>query len=142
MKKEKLNTQTLIGHIKSSLNIDEALIYSDNSRAPTFSCCFNEMMQQHDCTISQIIIRANISKAFAYQILNGNRIPGRDLLLRIAFAMNLTLEETQYMLTIARRGPLYPQLRRDAAIIFGIEKGYTAEQTSEMLENLEETPLL
>lgn len=101
-----------------------------------------KLLSLHDCTPSEIIQKTNLSKSFLYQILNGTRAPGRDILIRIAFATGLNFQETQRMLAIAKRGMLYPRVRRDAAIIFCLNKRCSLQEVNELLESENETPLL
>lgn len=82
------------------------------------------------------------SKVFIYQIFEGIRKPGREILLRMAFATGLTLEQTQKLLALARRGTLYPRVRRDTAIIYAIQHGFTLEEADEALRSIQEEPLL
>lgn len=82
------------------------------------------------------------SKVFIYQIFEGTRKPGRDMLLRMAFALNLTLEETQRLLMIAQRGALYPKVRRDAVIIHALQHGYSLCDTDETLRRVDEQPII
>lgn len=55
--------------------------------------------------------------------------------------MEATLTETSQLLRLAGHGSLYPKVRRDAAIIFAIEKKHTMQQANELLLSLQETPL-
>lgn len=47
--------------------------------------------------------------------------------------MEATFTETSQLLRLAGHGSLYPKVRRDAAIIFAIEKKYTMQQANELL---------
>lgn len=50
----------------------------------------------------------NMEKSYFYQILKGRRAPGLDFLIKLAFVLKLNLDETQRLLKIANRQPLYP----------------------------------
>jgi len=93
-------------------------------------------------SISDLTRRILVSKAFTYQIFDGTRRPGRDVLLRIAFALGLSLEGTQRLLAVAQRGTLYPRVRRDAAVIFALQHKYTLVEADEALRSIGERPLL
>lgn len=142
-KEKSPDTERLFGLLESSPTLNDVLDKHENSITnPTLSTYLAELLNIHNCTIAQVIQRANLSKSFVYQVFSGDRVPNRDLLLRIAFAIKLDLEETQRLLTIAWRGPLYPRVRRDAAIIFCLQKKCTLEQTSDLLEEIGEMPLI
>jgi len=100
-----------------------------------------KVMKEKKVTAAELMKRTGLSKPYIYQILDGTRLPGRDALLRIAFELNLGLQEIQRLLTCAGRGRLYPKIRRDAAIIACINKKMTAEQTEEFLESIGEEGL-
>jgi transcriptional regulator with XRE-family HTH domain len=101
-----------------------------------------ELIDKAGFTIPQIIEKASIGRSLAYQIFNGQRTPNRNLLIRIAIIIKLSMVETQRLLKIAKRGELYPRIQRDAAIIFCIQHKYSLIDTNELLENLGEAILL
>ncbi len=107
-----------------------------------FEDYLNELMDKHHCTTGQLIIRTCLSKPFVYQVLRGERVPGRDVILRMSLAIKATLDETQRMLTLAEKGVLYPKVRRDAAILCCIEAKRSLEYTNLFLENHGEKKLL
>ena len=55
--------------------------------------------------------------------------------------MSATLAETNQLLRLSGQGTLYVKIRRDAAIIFAIEKKYTMQQANELLIRENEVPL-
>lgn len=87
------------------------------------------------------IAAADISKSYAYQVLRGERIPGRDILLRTALALGLSLEETQRLLAVGGWGALYPKIRRDAAVIFALNQHMSLLETEDLLASLPERSL-
>jgi len=68
-------------------------------------------------------------------------MPGRNIVLRIAFCMSATYPETSQMLRLAGQGALYPRVRRDAILIYAIEKKLTMQQANDMLLQEKELPL-
>lgn len=84
---------------------------------------------------------ADVSKSYGYQILRGERVPGRDILLRTALLLALPLKETQRLLAISGCGALYPRVRRDAAIIFALHQKMTLLETEDLLTALPERGL-
>lgn len=100
------------------------------------------LMEKQKMTTPTLITGACISKTYAYQFLNGERLPGRDIILRIGLAMDLTLDETQRLLTLAGKSVLYPKIRRDAGVLYCIRKKMTLDETNSFLEDLGEASLL
>lgn len=78
------------------------------------------LLSERGMTKQAVIEDAGLERSTGYMIFSGQRNPKRNTLLRIAFAMHLTLQETQRLLKIAQRGDLYPKNHRDAAIIYCI----------------------
>ena len=54
-----------------------------------------------------------------------------------AFAMRADLAQAQEMLRIARRSPLYPRIKRDAAIIYCLHNHISLVDTQIILQDLE-----
>lgn len=84
---------------------------------------------------------ADISKSYGYQVLRGERIPGRDILLRTALFLKLNLKETQRLLAVGGCGALYPKIRRDAAVIFALNQKMSLLETEDLLVSLPERSL-
>lgn len=101
-----------------------------------------QLMEQHDMTIPDLIVKTLLSKSFVYQIFSGKRNPGRDILLRIAFAMHLSVEETQHLFLVGGKGALYPKVRRDAVIIYCLEQEMPLDEANDFLEYVSERGLL
>lgn len=100
------------------------------------------LMDKKRISATALISRACISKTYAYQFINGERLPGRDIVIRMAFAMKLNIDDTQRLLTLAGKGVLYPKIRRDAGILLCFRKKMTLDETNSFLEDLGEVPLL
>ena len=72
-----------------------------------------------------VIKRSGIERSFGHQLFRGSRQPSRDNVIRLAFGFSLTLDETQALLRTARKSALYPKIKRDAIILFGLSHGKT-----------------
>lgn len=108
----------------------------------TLADFLNELLVKQNISIPEVVTGSVLSKSFVYQIFNGERNPGRDILLRVAFAMHLTLEETQQLLRLGEKGTLYPRVRRDAAIICCLEQGILLDEADTFLHSISEKGLL
>lgn len=107
----------------------------------TLSQVLRELLERAELSAPEWMAAANISKSYGYQILRGERIPGRDILLRTALALRLPLKETQRLLAVGGCGALYPRVRRDAAVIFALNQNMTLLETEELLASLPERSL-
>ena len=94
----------------------------------------------HSCgfTVQDVVVGCNLDRSYGYQLFNGTRRPTRNFLLRLALLLHLPEEETQRLLKIAGRQPLYARSRRDAVILYALAHGLTAEETGELLDNIGE----
>ncbi len=101
-----------------------------------------QLLEQHGMMIPDLIVKTLLSKSFVYQVFSGKRNPGRDILLRIAFALHLTVEETQHLFLVGGKGALYPKVRRDAAIIYCLEQEMSLDEANDFLEYVSERGLL
>lgn len=80
----------------------------------------------------EVVRQAGINPTFGYHIFVGQRSPLRNKLLQLAFAMKLSLRETNRLLQAGGCNELYCKNRRDA-IIFCINHGETLQTVDEQL---------
>ena len=99
----------------------------------TLSFYLHELLAQKNISKAEVIRRANLDRVYGYQIFNGTRTPTREKLFQLAFGFELTFQETQTILKIAGMAPLYAKIKREAAIIFCLNKKYTLDQAQEFL---------
>lgn len=115
---------------------------ADNMRPPTFDRHLAALMEERGLSPARLGELALLSRSFTYQLCSGVRAPSRDVVLRLALVLKLDPEETQRLLRSACRGALYPRVRRDAALIFALQRGMSLFDANELLCSLEEEPLL
>lgn len=132
-------TGTLFNKLNNRKN-GEALL-SQKQTAPTCARLLREILEKAKMSVSEWIAGANISKSYGYQILRGERTPGRDILLRTALVVQLSLKDTQRLLAVGGCGALYPKVRRDAAVIFALNQKMTLLETEELISSLPERSL-
>lgn len=108
---------------------------------PSLSSELQRLFDRAGMSPADWILETAISRSYAYQVLRGERRPGRDILLRTALALSLTLEETQRLLALGDCGALYPRLRRDGAVIYAISHGLSLAEAEELLTSLPERSL-
>ena len=83
---------------------------------------------------SEIILRSNLDKNYAYQIFNGNKTnPSRNKVLMLAFGMGLTLNETRKLLKISSQSDLYVRSPRDSLIMHCLNNGASLITCNEYL---------
>ncbi len=93
----------------------------------------NALLAQKNLKRATVVHDAGINETFGYQIFTGTRKASRDNLLKLAFAMGLSLREANRLLQAGGANQLYCKTRRDAIIIFAISHGYSLQRTEEEL---------
>lgn len=82
--------------------------------------------------LNQLFLKKNIAKAtlakqsgmseiYLHQIFAGRRNPSRNRLLCLCFGLDATIEETQELLRLCQMAQLYPKMKRDAIIYYGLQ---------------------
>lgn len=89
-----------------------------------------------------IVRKLNLEESYARKLFGGRRIPTRKILLQCAFLLSLDLSDTQRLLDIGQKPRLYPRVRYDAAIIYGLEEKMTLEEMNSFLDEIGEEVLL
>lgn len=142
-KSKVLNTADLMRLLRENGDFTQALEHG-NHAINNPSLIMQLMLHQTESgmSIPQIADSAMLSQSFAYQIFSGIRNPGRNTLICIACAMRLPLNSVQRLLTLSQKGELYPRVRRDAAIIFALEHGYSLIQMEDLLQKAGEASIL
>lgn len=113
----------------------------EGGSSPELPQILREFLERAGSSAAEWMAAANISKSYGYQILRGERTPGRDVLLRTALVLRLSLAEAQRLLAVGGCGALYPRVRRDAAIIFSLNQNMSLLETEELLVSLPERSL-
>ena len=84
-----------------------------------------QLLDEKGLERASVVREAGLNATYGYQIFVGSRKPSRDYILQIAFALHCTLRETNRLLQAAGVNGLYCKNRRDAIIIFCIDRGYS-----------------
>lgn len=116
-------------------------LLQEEQTEPSCAQALQTLLDGAGLSASEWMAAADISKSYGYQILRGERVPGRDILLRTALFLAQPLKETQRLLAISGCGALYPRVRRDAAIIFALHQKMTLLETEDLLTSLPERGL-
>ena len=101
---------------------------------PSLADYLNEYIAKHNLIVSDIIKRSNLSKDYAYAILNGHRKnPAKDRIVALCLAMHMDLKSAERALKLCET-LLYAKNRRDAAFIICFNKKiYDLEDVNDFL---------
>ena len=100
-----------------------------------------QLLDEKGLTKAQVITDSNIQKNYGYQIFDGSKTPSRDKVIALALAMQLTLDEANRLLHLSNNGILYPKIKRDSIIIFGLENNQKIIDLNITLDDFGEAPL-
>lgn len=138
----KLSTNDLFLMIENLGAPEEWGELAPHMNAPSFKEYLYGLMERSGLDAGKLGVRALLSRSFAYQICSGERLPGRDIIFRIAIALGASVDEAQQLLRLAQRGTLYPRDRRDAAMIYALSQKLDLYETDELLTQMELRTLL
>jgi hypothetical protein len=134
MPREKESTSTLLQRIFKTTSLERLIKRFDESEydVPPLNEYITALCKDRNAVPQHIIEKADIERTYGHQLFNGTRTPSRDKVLQLAFGFELDFDETQKLLTVARKSILYPKIKRDAVIIYALNHGYdiVAVQTS------------
>ena len=103
---------------------------------------FSEYMEQYinnnNFSKSEIIHSSLINRTYAYQVLQGTKRPSRDKVVALCLACKMKLEEVTKCLTLSQNAVLYTKNKRDAIIIFAVNRNLSVIQTNELLHEYKE----
>lgn len=101
-----------------------------------------KLMEERGVTRKDIVRKLNLEESYGRKLFGGQRVPTRKVLIQCAFLLSLDLKETQRLLEVGQKPRLYPRIRYDAAIIYGIEKKMNLDQMNAFLEEVGEELIL
>lgn len=138
---EEKSTELLQSELKKAGSLEKFLKENEkNLKARTVPQYLNEMLIKYDVEKSDVVRRSGLTGTYAYQIFDGKKSGGRDKLIQLAFGFPLNLEETQHLLRFGGHDELYVKRKREAYVMYALEKGYDINKVNELLEeNAEET---
>ena len=138
----RISTDELLALLFKERNLEHFLQRNESAYlTASFSDYMNAWCREHLEVPEQVIRRANLEKSYGHQLFSGKRNPSRDTVLQLAFAMEADLPQAQEMLRTAHRSPLYPRIKRDAAIIYCLHNRISLVNTQIILQDLALPPL-
>ena len=125
-------TDKMLDELLNAPSVDE-FIDGHEFTERSLSEYLQTLLKEKGLEEAQVTRMANIIPTYGYMIFKGQRRPSRNKVLQIALAMALNLTETNRALEAAGASLLYSKNRRDAIIIFCIDRGCSLQKTNEEL---------
>lgn len=118
---EEKNTVELEKVLKSTHPGDFAAYESENADSLSASSFFDyikNILEEKKLTQQMVFLRADIPERYGYKLLSGEKkTRQRDVILRICYAAELSLEQTQRALRKYEMPQLYAKMPRDALLM-------------------------
>ncbi len=141
-KQGKIRTSVLLHKLLKAKNLPKFLEENEKIlKVPKFNYYIIELCQKTGLVVEQVIKRTTIERTYGHQLFNGTRKPSRDKVIQLAFGFGLDVEETQKLLQVAQKAPLYPRIKRDAVILYCLENHRSDMEVQDMLADLKLTIL-
>ena len=101
-----------------------------------------ELLDARNLERVDVVHAAHLNDTYGYELFTGKKKrPSRNIALQLAFAMGLSLRETDRLLQAAGASRLYCKNTRDAIIIFCLDRHATLEEVNEVLYARKEATL-
>ena len=135
---KRISTDELLKLLFKERSLEQFLQRNESAYLNTgFSDYLSGWCKAHQEVPEQLIRRANLEKSFGHQLFSGKRKPSRDTVIQLAFAMEVDVAQTQEMLKIARKSPLYPRIKRDTVLIYCLHNHISLVDTEIILSDLD-----
>lgn len=119
---EKKNTNDLRQELMDSPDLTQFLTQNqDYFVNVNLSELLNQLFERKNISKATLAKRSGMSEIYLHQIFAGRRNPSRNRLLCLCYGLGATVAETQELLRLCNMAQLYPKLKRDAIIYYGLQ---------------------
>ena len=103
---------------------------------------FKSLFKEKGITQQTVFLKAEIPERYGYKLLSGEkRTRQRDVILRICYAAEFSLKETQRALKKYRLPELYAKVPRDAMLMIAFNEGLGILEVNDLLKEKKMEPL-
>lgn len=137
-------TSDLMEQLKSVGTPEEIEKYLEEIRdnyPKDFSSYIKAVLAEKGMSVADMQKKCDIERTYLYQIMRGEKNPGRDKIIAIAIACEMNIAECQRALEIAKEGILYAKSSRDSLIIYAINKKMSVRELNSFLQDHQLDPL-
>lgn len=127
-------TDDLQQELMDSVNLNKFLTNnSENFINEGIADTLNSLFEKRGISKATLAKQSGMSEIYLHQIFAGRRNPSRNRLICLCFGLSATLDETQELLKHCCLAPLYPKIRRDAIIIYGLVNSMSLYEINDKL---------
>lgn len=123
----------VLSHVRNAEELEKYTKEEIQEKALDFYEYFDEYIEKNKLSKAELIQKSGIARTYGYQILQGERSPSRDKILALTLAAGMDKKEVNRCLKIAGMNELYPKVRKDAIILFALEKSLGILDIDELL---------
>ena len=135
--KIKISTSTLMKKLFKTARLQAFMKTYDNAFVKTtFREYIKRLCSEKELVCEHVIKSCGIDRNYGHQLFSGLRQPSRDKVIQLAFGFSLNMKETQELLKVAGKSPLYPKIKRDAAIMYCLNNHISFFDTQATLQEL------
>ena len=121
---EKKNTDGLQQELMDSPDLEQFLSQNQEQFVnKSVSELLNHLFEKKYISKAALAKQSGMSEIYLHQIFAGRRNPSRNRLLCLCYGLGASVEETQELLKLCGMAQLYPKLKRDAIIYYGLLHG-------------------
>ena len=118
---DKKNTDGLQQELMDSTDLSQFLSRNQEQFVDkSVAGLLNRLFEKKNISKAAIAKQAGMSEIYLHQIFAGRRTPSRNRLLCLCYGLEASIEETQELLRLCGMAELYPKLKRDAIIYYGL----------------------
>ena len=101
----------------------------------------NQLFERKNISKAALAKQSGMSEIYLHQIFAGRRNPSRNRLLCLCYGLEATIDETQELLRLCKMAQLYPKLKRDAIIYYGLQHRLGLYEINDRLFDADEETL-
>lgn len=137
-----MNTKDMLAMLQKTTDFSRFMRRCESGFSePQVSAVLCALSEKYGVDRARVIARSGVERGYAYQAFSGRRVPSRDKLICLAFGLGASLEDAQELLRAAEKRELYPKIRRDAAIIFCLQRKLPLSDCHALLASIAEEGL-
>lgn len=136
------STDQLEHEIKQADQVNDFIVnIEDNKQEYTLAEYLDILLTKYNLKKKDVITASNIDMVYGYQIFQGRKNPTRDILLSLCVGFGLDVDDARHLLYYGNAGTLYPRNKRDAYIMFALNKKMNILDLNKLLYDMDEETL-
>ena len=129
-----MEQKRFIEKIREANSVTEALNALDQEEKPlSLPAILAAEMASRNLSTQELAKMIDVERSTLYRLLSGERLTTRNVLLRLALVLGFTVEKTQALLRVGQRAELYAPVKRDAVLLFCLDRGESLALTEATL---------